>query len=334
MIQAAVALGVDPEAKNVTEETAFEKLIRRLGQCHDLNDHQRQVPWFALKQGAAKYATSDQEKDHVLDLVRSNCFESRSQKEVPANARPIFFHAVAKNDVETVENFLSRPDFGANVLDENRRSPLHIAAITGSLRSMEVLISAGSDVHAKDLYKLAPIHFAAKHGHLKCLECLVNGGADVNTRGQFKQTPLHLAAKQGHLDCVEFLLKAGADVKAADNHRQTPLHSAAWNCNLEIMTALLDNGAKVNVADAQMSTPLHYVASKGDVDCVRFLLSRDPNLFATDRHGRNPLDVCPEAGNECREAIEAKQKRRLSNRMKKRSSKEKRKSIETKNPPS
>ena len=51
-------------------------------------------------------------------------------------------------------------DYGANVtaIDEIHRTPLHLAAFSGSTKTVQLLIEHGADVTAQDRSKKTPLH--------------------------------------------------------------------------------------------------------------------------------------------------------------------------------
>ena len=61
---------------------------------------------------------------------------------------------------------------------------------------------AGADPSAGDDDKWTPLHIAAYHGHLDVVKSLVAEGVDVNRRVDEGQTALHMAAKNGHTEVV------------------------------------------------------------------------------------------------------------------------------------
>ena len=62
------------------------------------------------------------------------------------------------------------------------KTPLHLAASTGSLRSMRWLLAAGADPAARDTAGLSPLHSAALAGNGAAVALLIQGGADANAR--------------------------------------------------------------------------------------------------------------------------------------------------------
>ena len=62
---------------------------------------------------------------------------------------------------------------------------------------------------------------------VEIIDLLVSLGADVNARNQRKVTPLHMAARYGLPLVAAALLRHGADVDARDVNHETPLYRAA-----------------------------------------------------------------------------------------------------------
>ncbi|GHP06902.1 hypothetical protein PPROV_000564600 [Pycnococcus provasolii] len=84
-----------------------------------------------------------------------------------------------------------------------------------------------------------PLHVAAMRGHLKCIEILINAGANVDSESHTRKTPMHIAASNGHATAVQMLIDAGADVNAKDNEGATPMKDAAQNGHKECVKAIV-----------------------------------------------------------------------------------------------
>lgn len=68
-----------------------------------------------------------------------------------------------------------------------------------------------------------PVHAAALSGSVPTLQLLIGAGCDVNARGTKRNTPLHLAASRADLAVVRALLAAGADPELRNESGFTPL---------------------------------------------------------------------------------------------------------------
>ena len=83
----------------------------------------------------------------------------------------------------------------ANIRDKSGLlTPLHLAAIFGTVDAVNALITAGADVNATSMKDVTPLHMAAELGTAKAVNALINAGADIHSRTHTNATPLHLAA--------------------------------------------------------------------------------------------------------------------------------------------
>ena len=60
-----------------------------------------------------------------------------------------------------------------------KRSPIHIAAVNGSLNSLLALISQGADIDPIDNKGRTPISLAIEHNKFTCVRGLIELGADI-----------------------------------------------------------------------------------------------------------------------------------------------------------
>ncbi|KFW80884.1 Serine/threonine-protein phosphatase 6 regulatory ankyrin repeat subunit C, partial [Manacus vitellinus] len=77
---------------------------------------------------------------------------------------PPLVQAIFNRDVEEVRSLLNQKE-NINVLDQERRTPLHAAAYIGDVAILELLILSGANVNAKDTVWLTPLHRAAASRH-------------------------------------------------------------------------------------------------------------------------------------------------------------------------
>jgi len=121
-------------------------------------------------------------------------------------------------------------------------TPLHIAAVSGSLSVAQALLDAGS-AQLRDIDGQTPLHAAASAGEAPMAALLIRAGADPNALDAHAWAPLRWAALNGHADVVRVLL--GADARAdAAVEGLTPLSLAGAAGNLEVMAALCDAGLR------------------------------------------------------------------------------------------
>lgn len=85
-----------------------------------------------------------------------------------------------------------------NIGDFDKRTALH-AAVGKAARSydiIEILVSYGAEVNAKDQYGYTPLHMAALNELSQCVEVLIYHGADVTAKSKFGMTALGIITRK------------------------------------------------------------------------------------------------------------------------------------------
>ena len=101
---------------------------------------------------------------------------------------------------------------GADVDERDRelgRTPLHTAVMRRSEGVCQLLLSAGADAGAVDVFGVSPLHAAAWAGSVECIAQLLDAGADVNARTYNGNTAVAIALSHGFC-CVASSLRAAA----------------------------------------------------------------------------------------------------------------------------
>jgi ankyrin repeat protein len=93
-----------------------------------------------------------------------------------------------------------------------RAERLHRAAAEGDIAAARALIAEGVPLCDFDDIGYTPLHYAAREGHHAMVELLLSAGADVNAREEESNsnTAVSVAASHGTPEMVEFLLARGA----------------------------------------------------------------------------------------------------------------------------
>ena len=108
------------------------------------------------------------------------------------------------------------------------------AAETGDIEAIKQHLAAGANVKTM----AASFRRAAYGGHKDIIELLITNGMDVNAKNEVAETPLHLATTK---EVAELLIANGADVNATTNRGTTPLD---WAANEEIASLIRKHGGK------------------------------------------------------------------------------------------
>jgi hypothetical protein len=123
-------------------------------------------------------------------------------------------------------------------------------------KSIGEFISKKKD--AKDACGKTLFHEAVFREDNKAISVLINAGADVNAGDIYTRTPLHVATfSNGNTKAVKVLIAAGVNKEAKDSHGWTPLYGTSAG----FVKVLLAAGASRNVKDECENTPLHYARS-------------------------------------------------------------------------
>ena len=133
--------------------------------------------------------------------------------------------AVAHGHTDTVKVLLAAKPALNNVLNDGK-TVLSLAVERDRLEIMQLLIAAGTDVHAHNNQALC---FAASHGKTEFVKALIEAGADKNKPGQDGHTPLHSAIYNNRVDVIEYLLQKGAKADIPNKGGKTALALAEEN---------------------------------------------------------------------------------------------------------
>lgn len=94
-----------------------------------------------------------------------------------------------------------------------------------------------------------------RKGEVNTVQALLEAGADVHARDSAGGTALHAAAIGGHVDACRVLLEAGSDCNAVDQGTNSPLHMlaspTARGRGTELATLLLEWGASVDIKNSE-----------------------------------------------------------------------------------
>jgi len=132
---------------------------------------------------------------------------------------------------------------------------------------------------------------------VRTIELLVKAGSDIHARDKNGATPLHRAVRTRCAAAVTRLLDAGSDATLGNNSGSTPFHLAVQNTGRggsgaekamagqrEIIQAFLERGISPSLKDARGKSVLKWVKSDG----IRQLLA-GTGAGLTDNAGGKPI---------------------------------------------
>jgi ankyrin repeat protein len=193
--------------------------------------------------------------------------------------------------------------------DKQGRRPLYLAVEKGYADIVELIISKYKEIYPKgnsDYYILSntrsPLHLAAGSGKIDMVNILLK--TDIfkeeylnyvhqqrsSIASMERGTPLHTAAYNGHLDVVKLLIGLErCELDIQDNIGMTPLNNAIMRGNVDIAIELINKGADVHKGNNTGNQPLHYAIGLDDV--IEHLIRAGADINAKNNDGKTPLDL-------------------------------------------
>ncbi|XP_022258580.1 uncharacterized protein LOC106474548, partial [Limulus polyphemus] len=182
--------------------------------------------------------------------------------------------------------------------DHDNETPLHVAASSGHLVVVHLLLQAGAvlDHLTNQLY--TPLMYSVQAGHTSVVEYLVKAGAQLDARGEDGMTALHLAARCGSVEICKVLLDTGRiNVNIQDDGGWTPVIWASEHSKPVVVRLLLERGADPNLRDNEENVALHWSAFSGCLEISQLFLDIGCDLGAVNEHGDTPLHIASRQDN-------------------------------------
>jgi ankyrin repeat protein len=177
---------------------------------------------------------------------------------------------------------------GSDGYDEPGRTPLHYAAMIGTVGMVKTLLEKGAKVDAQNLRQgMTPLMMAAQRTNAsEVVDLLIKAGSEANAKNKEGDTPLSLALK-GRADgtTIEALVDGGADVDLETTRREIPLMLAAETKSDEIVAILAEKVTKQRSRDFALFS----AALKGRASTVELLLKKGADPNAKDSAGRTAM---------------------------------------------
>ncbi|KAK8255637.1 ankyrin repeat-containing domain protein [Phyllosticta capitalensis] len=189
--------------------------------------------------------------------------------------------AVKQDDSEALHVAVHKKKL-LNARDDDRSTPLNLAAQLGRTSCVEILLGAGALENVRDRRHNTPLMNAVLYGHSEVVRVLLDNSVDVNHSGSdHGRTALSTAVALGQSDMVNLLLDKKAKIEV--KHGPVLLSEAASRGDEKIMELLLNAGAKVD--EETGANALITAALKGNEHIVNMLLSRNANVDWQDPEG-------------------------------------------------
>lgn len=225
---------------------------------------------------------------------RTDIIAEAPRKPVDPKVAELIAAVRAGNRSEIEQQLAASPEL-AKGTDAGGSSALHHAAGFGPLDNLQLLISKGAGVNAKNCRGSTPLHWAI-HDEAKA-QLLLAKGADVNAKQAQGRTPLYLAAMLGNgLSTIRLLLSKGADPNIGAVNGQTPLMLVAARGDVAGMPLLIKQGAKVDTRNGAGETALMAACAGGNTRAVQLLIEQGADVKATSKRNETALGFAATSG--------------------------------------
>ena len=179
-------------------------------------------------------------------------------------------YAAAQNgDVAGIAALSKASSEAIGQLDDNGRTPLHVATFARQRAAVAALLAAGANTATLDKDRYDAVTIAAVADDEATLRVLLTHGASAKlVTSRYDGTALIAAAHLGHDGVVRQLLAAGAPVDHVNNLHWTALIESivlgdGGPRHQRTASALLGAGANTQLTDRDGRTPLELARSRG-----------------------------------------------------------------------
>jgi hypothetical protein len=177
--------------------------------------------------------------------------------------------------------------------------PPEVAQFYAAIRAanataVQELYPAWRKAGVRDLDGKIPLSVAAKTGHLEIVKLLVELGESPNTPDADGFTALIMALHWNHADVADFLLDAGAIPTSDAPPWGSALRMAVHQGRRPIISHLLRKGAEVDSVEAWSgNTVLHEAVMYRNYEAVETLIAAGANVKALNKDCKTPGQLAP-----------------------------------------
>ncbi|OJU82142.1 MAG: hypothetical protein BGO10_04670 [Chlamydia sp. 32-24] len=206
------------------------------------------------------------------------------------------FTAIQQNNAELFELILEENPELKNFQDKNGRSLVHYASQISNVYYIEALKRYDFDLYLPDNDGFTPLHYAAMQGTLSSLQFLTFGNPkNLNVKSKEDTTPLIVAIQHGQKEVVEYLLEMGVKLLSSTTG-YNPLHCALHYQEEELFYILAKHAKKelitlMNENSEEGGTPLMLACEIDSLPLVQFMVKNGANVGLVRKDGLTALEV-------------------------------------------
>lgn len=217
---------------------------------------------------------------------------------------PLYIAAYTGN-VDVVKILLSyNPDL--ELTSPDRHPALIAATLLGKTEVMRLLLEAGANVNYQTEAKRFPLQYAVEGNMENILRVLMEYNPEVNFVGDHGKTALHCMNSDSSVTVIKILVNGGADLNIRDKNQDTPICSAVWSRNSEALKYLAKK-AKLDIVGGIQGGPLHIACYQSELHLVKILVDAGADVNLVDPTAGTPLQIAcccrPDSSKEDQESV-------------------------------
>ncbi|MCJ1464991.1 hypothetical protein MMC07_003606 [Pseudocyphellaria aurata] len=191
-------------------------------------------------------------------------------------------------------------DSGANPRAINHAGfcALHAAAKSSEAHWTRILLQESVPASlAENSNKMTPLHYAAVHGSVEIMDLLLDNDAELDLQDSSGWTALHYTARNNWKDCALLLLNKGSSLRTRDGKGCTPLSVSLLRNSTEVIDIFHGYLAESNFQEHILHSEFCDAVTHDHIDIARWLICNgfDVNR-ANQYHDRTPQDWIFQAG--------------------------------------
>lgn len=186
----------------------------------------------------------------------------------------------------------------ANAVDGEGNSALFYAIRSKNPDAVFLLVENGANIHMTDHLGESSLMCAVRCSQPQLVQFLMEKGVDVLAASSSGDTALHLAVECGNVAFAESLLKAGAKPLSENKAGVAPFFAAVQSANKEMISLFLNNGCSFTQQDIQGNNALFYAASAGNVSLLSEILASGVDVNLQNKTGQTVLHRAVDAGDQ------------------------------------
>ena len=280
-------------ALGLAKETFAEKLLDEGAQVQAYDRRQRSTLMYASTTRNEALLTNLLQKIPDSDISTS-----------------LLLSCAKANNVFLLSRALSRANININHIDENGRTPIHEAVISGSEAVVYLLIQKSVQISVPDSGGRTPLMYAAGGQNGGIVKALIRAGAKPDTPSQNGESPLHIAARnaEGGPRILRLLLRPGSNILVEDQNGLVPLQTLLRICQdqsrsekdiFACVKLLSENPNTVSHQSHDGANALHDAVKCPYISVLKYLIGRAPPHAINNQKkgGETPIFEAVMAGN-------------------------------------